>query len=484
MLESLGYRVMAAGSGQEAISVYREKKDGIDLVILDMIMTGVSGGETYDRLREIDPGIRVLLASGYSVNGQAQEILDRGCRGFLQKPFTLEALSRKVREALGRLTSVPQRFLKSFESATPNDRPTELLSDPLPLFKSSRSSSLFPIRSIQRHPIDPPERRGKAGGCDAVRGNSKRGLKVSGICDSFPRYLQRYFILRSVCMDYKDSLNLPKTDFPMKANLSKREPEMLARWDEMHIYDRIREASQGRKPYILHDGPPYANGNIHLGTALNKIIKDILIKAKNMTGRDSVYVPGWDCHGLPIEHQVDKELGEKKAAMSQADKRRFCRVYADKYVGIQREQFKRLGVFGEWENPYLTMTYDYEATTVAEFGKLYLNGSVYKGKKPVYWCASCKTALAEAEVEYQDHTTPSIYVKFALHFRYRRASAEARRREGLRRHLDDDPLDDPGKPGHRLPRGFPLCGGEGEGRGPDPREGPPRLLPGRLRLPQ
>jgi isoleucyl-tRNA synthetase len=215
-------------------------------------------------------------------------------------------------------------------------------------------------------------------------------------------------------MDYKESLNLPKTEFPMKANLSQREPEMLARWDDMHIYDRIREASRGRKPYILHDGPPYANGSIHLGTALNKIIKDILIKAKNMAGCDSVYVPGWDCHGLPIEHQVDKELGENKAGMSQADKRRFCRVYADKYVGIQREQFKRLGVFGEWENPYLTMTYDYEATTVAEFGKLYLGGSVYKGKKPVYWCASCKTALAEAEVEYQDHTTPSIYVKFAL----------------------------------------------------------------------
>ncbi len=213
-------------------------------------------------------------------------------------------------------------------------------------------------------------------------------------------------------MDYKDTLNLPKTDFPMKANLAKREPEMLTRWDGMRIYDRIREDAKGRKPYILHDGPPYANGNIHLGTALNKIIKDILIKAKNMTGRDSVYVPGWDCHGLPIEHQADKELGEKKAAMSQADKRRFCRVYADQYVGIQREQFKRLGVFGEWDNPYLTMTYDYEATTVAEFGKLYLNGSVYKGKKPVYWCASCKTALAEAEVEYHDHITPSIYVKF------------------------------------------------------------------------
>jgi isoleucyl-tRNA synthetase len=215
-------------------------------------------------------------------------------------------------------------------------------------------------------------------------------------------------------MDYKESLNLPKTDFPMKANLAQREPEMLARWEAMGIYERIREASKGREPYILHDGPPYANGSIHLGTALNKIIKDILIKAKNMAGRDSVYVPGWDCHGLPIEHQVDKELGDKKAGMSQTDKRRVCRSYAERYVAIQREQFKRLGVFGEWGNPYLTMTYGYEATTVEEFGRLYLGGSVYKGKKPVYWCASCKTALAEAEVEYHDHTTPSIYVKFVL----------------------------------------------------------------------
>ena len=214
-------------------------------------------------------------------------------------------------------------------------------------------------------------------------------------------------------MDYKDTLNLPHTDFPMKANLAQREPEMLARWEEMHIYNTIRQVSKGRKPYILHDGPPYANGSIHLGTALNKIIKDVLVKSKNMAGFDSIYVPGWDCHGLPIEHQVDKELGEKKGTLSQTEKRRFCRQYAERYLGIQREQFKRLGVFGEWDNPYLTMTYDYEAATVAELGRLYLGGGVYKGKKPVYWCASCKTALAEAEVEYQDHSTPSIYVKFA-----------------------------------------------------------------------
>jgi len=215
-------------------------------------------------------------------------------------------------------------------------------------------------------------------------------------------------------MDYKDTLNLPKTDFPMKANLSRKEPELLKMWEEMNIYAKTRAALNGKKPYILHDGPPYANGNIHLGTALNKVIKDIVIKSKNMSGFDSVYVPGWDCHGLPIEHQVEKELGGRKHEMSHADIRRFCRSFAENYVIIQRSQFKRLGVFGEWEDPYLTMSYNYEAATVEEFGKLYFRGDVYKGKKPVYWCASCKTALAEAEVEYNDHTTPSIYVKFSM----------------------------------------------------------------------
>ncbi|MBN2568199.1 MAG: isoleucine--tRNA ligase [Deltaproteobacteria bacterium] len=215
-------------------------------------------------------------------------------------------------------------------------------------------------------------------------------------------------------MDYKDTLNLPKTSFPMKANLAQKEPEMLKWWEEINIYKKIRDMAEGREKYILHDGPPYANGNIHLGTALNKIIKDIVIKSKNMVGLDSVYVPGWDCHGLPIEHQVDQELGEKRHTLSQAEKRRLCRAYAEKYVNIQREQFKRFGVFGEWEHPYVTMDYDYEATTIEEFGNLFLSGSVYKGRKPVYWCASCKTALAEAEVEYADHHTPSIYVKFPV----------------------------------------------------------------------
>ncbi len=215
-------------------------------------------------------------------------------------------------------------------------------------------------------------------------------------------------------MDYKATLNLPQTGFPMKANLSQREPEMLNDWENNDIYRQIRNNSQGRPVYILHDGPPYANGNIHLGTALNKIIKDMVVKAKNMSGYDSIYVPGWDCHGLPIEHQVDKELGDRKALLSQADKRRYCRAYAEKFVSIQREQFKRLGVFGDWGQPYLTMSYDYEAATIEEFGKLVMSGDVYKGKKPVYWCASCRTALAEAEVEYADHQTPSIWVKFPV----------------------------------------------------------------------
>ena len=215
-------------------------------------------------------------------------------------------------------------------------------------------------------------------------------------------------------MDYKNTLNLPKTTFSMKANLARKEPELLEKWAEMDIYEKIRTVSKGRERYILHDGPPYANGDIHLGTALNKVIKDIVIKSKNMVGFDCIYVPGWDCHGLPIEHQVDQELGEKQHTMPQAEKRRLCRSYANKYVDIQREQFKRFGVFGEWDSPYVTMDYDYEATTIEEFGKLLLSGDVYKGKKPVYWCASCKTALAEAEVEYADHTTPSIYVKFPM----------------------------------------------------------------------
>ena len=215
-------------------------------------------------------------------------------------------------------------------------------------------------------------------------------------------------------MNYKDTLNLPKTDFPMKANLAKREPDLLARWEEMGLYGRIRARSQGRPQWVLHDGPPYANGNIHMGTALNKVLKDIIVKSREMTGFDSPYVPGWDCHGLPIEHQVDLQLGEKKARISQGDMRRLCRQYAEKYIDIQRSEFKRLGVMGEWDNPYLTMTPRYEAIIAKEFGRFALSGTLTKSSKPIYWCADCRTALAEAEVEYDQHTSPSIYVKFPL----------------------------------------------------------------------
>src|SRR4030042_415884 len=204
-------------------------------------------------------------------------------------------------------------------------------------------------------------------------------------------------------MDYRETLNLPRTDFAMKANLTEREPAVIEKWEATRLYERIRMASGGRPRYILHDGPPYANGHIHMGTAFNKILKDIVLKSRQMAGADCPYVPGWDCHGLPIEHQVDRELGARKKGLSKLELRRHCRKYAGKFIDIQRAEFKRLGVLGDWDNPYLTMSYEYEATIAREFGRLFLNGSVYKSKKPVYWCTSCKTALAEAEVEYYPH---------------------------------------------------------------------------------
>jgi isoleucyl-tRNA synthetase len=215
-------------------------------------------------------------------------------------------------------------------------------------------------------------------------------------------------------MDFKKTLNLPKTEFSMKANLSQREPDQLRQWEEMRLYDRIRNASGDRESFILHDGPPYANGNIHIGTALNKILKDIIVRSRQMSGFDAVYVPGWDCHGLPIEHNVDLELGEKKKSLSVVDIRKRCRSYAEKYIDIQREEFKRLGVMGEWDNPYLTMNYAYEATIARECAKFALNGSLFKSKKPIYWCCHCKTALAEAEIEYHDEQSPSVFVRFQL----------------------------------------------------------------------
>jgi len=215
-------------------------------------------------------------------------------------------------------------------------------------------------------------------------------------------------------MDYKETLNLPNTGFPMKANLAKKELEILAKWEETGLYGQITKAGEGKENFTLHDGPPYANGNIHAGHALNKILKDIIVKMKTMSGYYAPYIPGWDCHGLPIEHQVDKQLGKSKGSMSAVQRRAKCREYAEKYVGIQREEFKRLGILGDWDNPYLTMSHDYEIGIIRELGKLAATGALYRDFKPVHWCASCRTALAEAEVEYGDHTSPSIYVKFKL----------------------------------------------------------------------
>ncbi len=215
-------------------------------------------------------------------------------------------------------------------------------------------------------------------------------------------------------MNYKDTLNLPRTEFPMKANLPKREPEMLARWEEQGIYQAIQSERADAPRYILHDGPPFANGNVHVGTALNKILKDLIVKYKTMRGYCVPYVPGWDCHGQPIEFKVKKELGDTAATLTQAELRRRCRAYAESYIEIQREEFKRLGVFGDWEHPYLTMDREYEAEIIGTMAEMVGDGYIYRGKKPVYWCAQCQTALAEAEVEYADHRSPSIYVKFPL----------------------------------------------------------------------
>jgi isoleucyl-tRNA synthetase len=212
--------------------------------------------------------------------------------------------------------------------------------------------------------------------------------------------------------DYGKTLNLPKTDFPMKANLAQKEVQMLAWWDEMRLYERLQKARTGRTSYILHDGPPYANGHIHIGTALNKILKDFVVKAKAMEGLAVPFIPGWDCHGLPIEHQVLKELGPRRHGMDKLEVRKRCREYADRFIHIQREEFKRLGGLADWENPYLTMTYDYEASIIREFGKVVGAGGTYRAKKPVLWCPNDETALAEAEVEYEEHTSPSTFVKF------------------------------------------------------------------------
>ncbi|MDR2736801.1 MAG: isoleucine--tRNA ligase [Gracilibacteraceae bacterium] len=215
-------------------------------------------------------------------------------------------------------------------------------------------------------------------------------------------------------MDYKETLNLPQTDFPMRGNLPEREPAILKKWAENDTYNKLQTARSGRPKFVLHDGPPYANGALHMGHALNKILKDMIIRYKTMSGYDAPYIPGWDTHGLPIEQQVIKNLGVNRNTLSISEFRRHCHDYALKYVAIQREQFKMLGVFGDWDHPYLTLTPDYEAEQIGVFGAMAQQGFIYKGLKPVYWCSSCETALAEAEIEYADRKSTAIYVKFPV----------------------------------------------------------------------
>jgi isoleucyl-tRNA synthetase len=216
-------------------------------------------------------------------------------------------------------------------------------------------------------------------------------------------------------MDYKDTLNLPKTNFPMRANLPQNEPKLVQKWQNEQIYFQMLEMNRDKPKFILHDGPPYANGDIHIGHALNKILKDVIVKYKAMTRHSAPYVPGWDCHGLPIELQVERTVGRaKKLTMSKAEVRRLCKEYAERYIAIQREEFKRLGILGDWDRPYRTLDPSYEAQEIRELGKFVGSGSLYRKKKPVYWCASCVTALAEAEVEYEEHVSASIYVKFPI----------------------------------------------------------------------
>jgi isoleucyl-tRNA synthetase len=214
--------------------------------------------------------------------------------------------------------------------------------------------------------------------------------------------------------DYKKTLNLPNTAFPMKGNLAQREPERLKQWTELSLYQKIRQACEGRPSFVLHDGPPYANGEIHIGHAVNKVLKDFIIKSKTLSGFDAPYIPGWDCHGLPIELQVEKKVGKAGVKVSPAVFRKACREYAAKQVEIQKEAFVRLGILGDWDNPYLTMDFAFEADIVRSLGYCVANGHIAKGSKPVHWCTDCGSALAEAEVEYEDKHSPAIDVRFTV----------------------------------------------------------------------
>ena len=226
--------------------------------------------------------------------------------------------------------------------------------------------------------------------------------------------------------DYKSTLKLPKTDFPMKANLPKREPEMLKHWDDLDLYARLMDARKDAESWVLHDGPPYANGRVHLGTALNKILKDFVVRSRSMLGFRTPFVPGWDCHGMPIEYKVSRDLGGDKARTTpKLELRKLCRAEAEKWVDLQRSDFRRLGCIGDWFNPYLTMAPEYDAAEIRVLRNMVEQGYVYRGLRPVHWCFDCRSALAEAEVEYRDHVSPSIYVAFPFNSNLKDAGALA-----------------------------------------------------------
>src|ERR1700736_5148245 len=214
--------------------------------------------------------------------------------------------------------------------------------------------------------------------------------------------------------DYKHTITLPQTDFPMKADLAHREPAQVRLWEERRTYAKLREIARGRPRFVLHDGPPYANGAIHIGHAVNKILKDIVVKSRSLDGCDSPYIPGWDCHGLPIELQVEKKHGRPGQKLDARAFRAACRAYALEQIDLQRNDFRRLGILGDWDRPYLTMSPRYEAQQLRAFGRIIENGHLYKGVKPVYWCLDCRSALAEAEVEYEERTSPAIDVAFRV----------------------------------------------------------------------
>src|SRR3984893_14843859 len=301
---------------------------------------------------------------------------------------------------------VPLKFMCSTQCETPV-RPGGSSFDPtLYQHHTDASGAVCSSRTRTFRPLSRVAER--SAGWVTCEGSRAPGELLSG---SSAVHYKIVWIARA---EWKDTINLPRTGFPMKANLPASEPETLARWAAMNLYGKIRESRKDAAKFVLHDGPPYANGNIHIGTAMNKILKDLVVKSRSMAGYDAPYVVGYDCHGLPIELQVDRELGPKKREMSVADFCRACRAYAERFVGTMSEQFQRLGILGTWDNPYLTMNFKYQGAIARCFGRFVEQDLVYKGKKPVHWCIHCRTALAEAEVEYDNHTSPSIYVEFSL----------------------------------------------------------------------